>query len=77
MRARDGWVALAALEPHFGARLAALAGLGACPDWGHPATRDAVAAWAAAHEVAALARLAQAHDLPLVVCPLVGGGRTA
>ena len=77
LRARDGWVALAALEPHFSARLAALAGLGACPDWSHPATRDAVAAWAAAHEVAALARLAQAHDLPLVVCPLVGGGRTA
>jgi crotonobetainyl-CoA:carnitine CoA-transferase CaiB-like acyl-CoA transferase len=70
LAARDGWVALAALEPHFGERLAVLANLGDRPRWRHPATRSAVAAWVAAHDTQTLAELAREHDLPLVVCPL-------
>ncbi len=72
LRARDGWVALAALEPHFGQRLAALAGLGERPRWLSLATRDAVAAWVARHSTADLSEMAALHDLPLVVCPLGG-----
>lgn len=70
LQARDGWVALAALEPHFAQRLAALAGLGERPAWLAAPTRNAVAAWVAGHSTAELANLAAAHDLPLVVCPL-------
>jgi len=70
LQARDGWVALAALEPHFAQRLAALAGLGERPAWLGARTRSAVAAWVGGHSTAELAALAAAHDLPLVVCPL-------
>ncbi len=68
---RDGRVALAALEPHFAARVAALAGIqaGSATFWLKPAAHQAVSAWVAAHSCAELATLAREHDLPLVVCP--------
>lgn len=67
----DGRVALAALEPHFGARLAALAGLDiqSLADWLRPATAEALAAWLASRSGAELTELARREDLPLVVCP--------
>lgn len=77
LQCRDGWVALAALEPHFAQRLALLAGLGERPHWLQPATRAAVAAWAARHSTADLAAMAAQHDLPLVVCPLGDAGSAA
>lgn len=65
---RDGRVALAALEPHFAQRLAALAGL---PDGGirtmvDPATHHAVAEFFASRNRAEIDRLAGQHDLPLL-----------
>ena len=51
-RLRDGWAAVAALEPHFAARFADLAG-------------DDPAAFLAGLDVAACASLAAAHDLPI------------
>jgi len=77
LRAQDGWVALAALEPHFGQRVAALVGLAAPTNWGAADTRAAVAAWVAGHSTAALSALAARHDLPLVVCPLGEGDPAA
>ncbi len=53
---RDGLVALAALEPHFAAQLAAVAG---------GPSHAATARWCKAHTVAELHALAAEHDLPL------------
>lgn len=64
---KDGRVAVAALEPHFFARLARLAGL-AEPDARTPFTpeaRTAVAAWAAGKTRRQLDSLARRHDIPL------------
>lgn len=61
----DGRVAVAALEPHFAARLYAAAGLPVETDPRAPATRNAVAAFLATQTRAALDALAQAHDIPL------------
>lgn len=55
-RCRDGLVALAALEPHFAARLQALAGR---------LNAAALRRWCAAHTAAELQALANKHDLPL------------
>lgn len=68
----DGRVAVAALEPHFAARLCAAAGLG--PD-GDPATlrqpptHEAIAAFLRGQSRAALDALAAAHDIPLHTLP--------
>jgi alpha-methylacyl-CoA racemase len=70
--AKNGWVALAALEPHFAQRLSELAGLGDQPRWLSTATREAVASWVLRHSTEELDALAAQHDLPLVVCPLGG-----
>ncbi|MHB1691364.1 MAG: CoA transferase, partial [Thiomonas sp.] len=53
---RDGLVALAALEPHFAAQLATVAG---------GPSHAAIARWCKAHTVAELHALALEHDLPL------------
>jgi crotonobetainyl-CoA:carnitine CoA-transferase CaiB-like acyl-CoA transferase len=60
----DGRVAVAALEPHFAARLCEAAGLPAA-DMADPATHRAIAAWLAGQTRAALDALAQARDIPL------------
>lgn len=67
---KDGRVALAALEPHFAARLAALAGLPVTRpgDWFRPATVQALAAWLAPQDAASLLELARREDLPLSRC---------
>lgn len=68
----DGRVAVAALEPHFAARLCALAGL---PAQGDPATMRsaatgvAVAAFLRGQTRAALLTLAAQHDVPLHPLP--------
>ena len=61
---RNGRVAVAALEPHFAARMCAAAGLGA-PDMNLPATRQAVAAWLLGKTRAQLEKLASDKDIPL------------
>ena len=64
----DGRVAVAALEPHFAARLCAAAGL---PATGDPqvlraaATHEAIAQFLAGQTRAQLDALASAHDIPL------------
>ncbi len=67
---RDGRVALAALEPHFAARLCELAGLdtatAATPQvMFRSSTHAAVAAFVAALDCDELEALARSHDLPL------------
>ena len=63
---RDGRVAVAALEPHFAAALAKLAGVpGQDPRMREPATRAAVAAFFAGRTRAELDRVAHELDLPL------------
>ncbi len=65
----DGRVALAALEPHFAARLFTAAGLPPQSDPHAPATHQAVAAFVAARSCAELQALARAHDIPLHTLP--------
>jgi len=60
---RDGWIALAALEPHFAKQLAAALGL---DEISRPALQDAFAREASSHWVG----LARQHDLPLVALDL-------
>ncbi|MDI3380485.1 CoA transferase [Xenophilus aerolatus] len=60
----DGRVAVAALEPHFAARLCEAAGLPTA-DMADPATHRAIAAWLAGQSRAALDALATARDIPL------------
>lgn len=64
---RDGRVAVAALEPHFAARLCAAAGVqsGDMKAMFAPATHAAVAAFFAGRTRAELDGLAEAQDLPL------------
>ncbi|HUA09685.1 MAG TPA: CoA transferase [Candidatus Acidoferrales bacterium] len=57
-QARDGWIALAALEPHFIARLQSMLGL-------ETLERDTLAAAFARHTAQEWETLAQQHDLPL------------
>lgn len=61
----DGHVALAALEPHFAARLFLATGLPAEADPRAPATHAAVEAFVRSQTRSALDALAQAHDIPL------------
>ena len=61
---KNGRVAVAALEPHFAARLCAAAGLGA-PDMKLLATRQAIAAWLLGKTRAQLEKLAVDRDIPL------------
>lgn len=69
----DGRVAVAALEPHFGAALALVAalkpvsksGASAAVDWFAPSTKAQLAKFFKRHSKAQLDKLAAAHDLPL------------
>ncbi len=60
----DGRVAVAALEPHFAARLCEAAGLPPA-DMADPATHRAIGAWLAGRTRADLDALAHARDIPL------------
>lgn len=65
---KDGRVAVAALEPHFAARLCEAAGITGLADRGvmvAPATHDAVAAFLASRTRAELDALAAERDIPL------------
>lgn len=66
-KCRDGRVALAALEPHFAARLCAAAGIEApsAKAMFAPATQQAVAAWLLGKTRKALDKLAAEKDIPL------------
>lgn len=68
---KDGRVAVAALEPHFAQGLCAVAGIehAGLATMFSPATRDALAAFFAAHTCAQLDSIASAHDLPLLAMP--------
>lgn len=61
----DGRVAVAALEPHFAARLCEAAGLGV-QDMVAPATREALAAWLRTRTRAELDAMARERDVPLL-----------
>jgi alpha-methylacyl-CoA racemase len=64
LKCADGRVAIAALEPHFAARLAGVVGMPAAA-MTTPAGVRAVARWAARQSRAQLQSVALAHDLPL------------
>ena len=66
-KCKDGRVALAALEPHFAARLCAAAGITAPSTKAMfaPATQQAVAAWLLGKTRKALDKLAAEKDIPL------------
>jgi alpha-methylacyl-CoA racemase len=61
----DGRVAVAALEPHFAARLCEAAGV-ASHDMMAPATREALAAWLRTRTRAELEAMASERDVPLL-----------
>jgi alpha-methylacyl-CoA racemase len=61
----DGHAAVAALEPHFAARLMLAAGLGADADPRAPATHAAIAQFVRSRTRAELDALALAQDIPL------------
>jgi crotonobetainyl-CoA:carnitine CoA-transferase CaiB-like acyl-CoA transferase len=63
-RCKNGRVAVAALEPHFAARLCAAAGLEA-GNMNQPATSQAIAAWLLGKTRAQLGKLAVDKDIPL------------
>jgi crotonobetainyl-CoA:carnitine CoA-transferase CaiB-like acyl-CoA transferase len=60
----DGRVAVAALEPHFAARLCEAAGV--APDMMSAATHDALATWLAARTRAELEAMGRERDVPLL-----------
>lgn len=62
---KNGRVAVAALEPHFAARLGAAAGL-ALADMHLPATRQAIALWLRGKTRAQLDKLAAEQDIPML-----------
>ena len=65
---QDGRVAVAALEPHFAARLCEAAGLPAAGTMEHlrnPATHEAIARFLQGQTRAQLSALAHAKDIPL------------
>jgi crotonobetainyl-CoA:carnitine CoA-transferase CaiB-like acyl-CoA transferase len=66
---KNGRVAVAALEPHFAARLCAAAGLAGSPEspanMHLPATRQTIAAWLLGKSRAQLDKLALDKDIPL------------
>lgn len=59
--ARDGWVALAALEPHFAARVQANSGVAF--------TNEALAQYFKQHDISYWSRWAAEHDIPLAILP--------
>ncbi len=59
--ANDGWIALAALEPHFAARVEAASGVAF--------THAALAEYFRQHGVGHWAQWAQVHDIPLATIP--------
>ncbi|QXL84769.1 CoA transferase [Comamonas sp. NLF-1-9] len=61
----DGRVALAALEPHFAARMLAQLGLAPGTDPSSPQLHEATAQWLSVRSRAELDALARAHDIPL------------
>ena len=61
----DGRVAVAALEPHFAARLCEAAGVSP-PDMMAPATHTALAAWLATRTRAELDAMGRERDVPLL-----------
>ncbi|MNU63289.1 E-cinnamoyl-CoA:R-phenyllactate CoA transferase [compost metagenome] len=61
----DGRVAVAALEPHFAARLCDVAGV-APPDMMAPATHAALATWLATRTRAELEAMGRERDVPLL-----------
>ncbi|MDH6594789.1 alpha-methylacyl-CoA racemase [Variovorax sp. TBS-050B] len=61
----DGRVAIAALEPHFAARLCEAAGAPS-GDMFDPATREAIAAWVRTRTRAELDAMARERDVPLL-----------
>jgi crotonobetainyl-CoA:carnitine CoA-transferase CaiB-like acyl-CoA transferase len=61
----DGRVAVAALEPHFAARLCEAAGV-APPDMFATATREGIAAWFRTRTRAELEAMARERDVPLL-----------
>ncbi|MDQ0024732.1 crotonobetainyl-CoA:carnitine CoA-transferase CaiB-like acyl-CoA transferase [Variovorax paradoxus] len=61
----DGRVAVAALEPHFAARLCEAAGV-APPDMFAKATREGIAAWVRTRTRAELDAMARERDVPLL-----------
>jgi crotonobetainyl-CoA:carnitine CoA-transferase CaiB-like acyl-CoA transferase len=67
----NGRVAVAALEPHFAARLCEVAGLppDAAQDMRAQPTHTRLAAWLATHTRAQLDALAALHDIPLHTLP--------
>ena len=64
-RCKNGRVAVAALEPHFAARLCAAAGLAINQDMTHAATHIAIAAWLRGQTRVQLDKLARTKDIPL------------
>lgn len=66
LRCADGWVALAALEPHFQTKLRQVIATGV-PDLARePDLRTAAATWCLSLEATALNQSARDHDLPLL-----------
>ncbi len=67
----DGWVALAALEPHFAQRLCELAGLenddGSAAFMRAPSTHDRIASFMQTRSCSAIAAIAEQSDIPLQV----------
>ncbi|QEA11942.1 CoA transferase [Comamonas flocculans] len=64
-RCADGRVALAALEPHFAARVLAQLGLPPDADPRAPQLHDTTAQWLSVRSRAELDALARSHDIPL------------
>ena len=66
---KNGRVAVAAIEPHFAARLCAAAGLASTPElpvnMHLPATRQTIAAWLLGKTRAQLDKLARDKDIPM------------
>jgi alpha-methylacyl-CoA racemase len=60
-RANDGWIALAALEPHFAARVQAASGISF--------TQESLGAFFLQHDSRHWIRWAAEHDIPLVAVP--------
>jgi crotonobetainyl-CoA:carnitine CoA-transferase CaiB-like acyl-CoA transferase len=62
----DGRVAIAALEPHFAARLCEVAGAPSSHDMSAAATHEAIAAWVRTRTRAELDAMARERDVPLL-----------
>jgi len=67
-RALDGWVVLAALEPHFAARVTAASAVAF--------TQEALAGYFRQHGVSHWSRWAQEHDIPLATLPASSSSST-